>query len=55
VVWDIEKSLETMKHQADEEGVRSIAMPRIDAGYGGLSLNKIRVSVVQIHSCPFKP
>lgn len=44
----IEKSLETMKHQADKEGISSIAMPRIGAGYGGLSWKKIRPIVERV-------
>jgi O-acetyl-ADP-ribose deacetylase (regulator of RNase III) len=38
----IEKALETMKHQADETGIRSIAMPKIGAGLGGLSWDEVR-------------
>ncbi len=37
----IEKSVEKMKQQADEERISSIAMPRIGAGYGGLSWKKV--------------
>ena len=44
----IKESLETMKRQPDEEGIRSIAMPRIGAGYGGLSWNKIRPIAEQV-------
>lgn len=44
----IEKSLETMKHQADKEGISSIAMPRIGAGYGGLSWDRVRPIVERI-------
>jgi O-acetyl-ADP-ribose deacetylase (regulator of RNase III) len=44
----IEKSLETMRRQADEEGISSIAMPRIGAGYGGLSWNKVRQIVEEV-------
>jgi O-acetyl-ADP-ribose deacetylase (regulator of RNase III) len=44
----IEQSLETMKHQADEEGILSIAMPRIGAGYGGLSWKKVRPIIEQV-------
>jgi len=40
----IEKALETMKHQADEQGIKSIAMPRISAGYGGLSWDRVSYS-----------
>jgi O-acetyl-ADP-ribose deacetylase (regulator of RNase III) len=38
----IERSLKTMKEQADEKGINTIAMARIGAGYGGLSWNKVR-------------
>jgi O-acetyl-ADP-ribose deacetylase (regulator of RNase III) len=38
----IESALTSMKTQADAEGVRTIAMPRVGAGYGGLSWNKVR-------------
>lgn len=44
----IEKALETMKRQADDEGIRSIAMPRIGAGYGGLSLEKVRPIIERV-------
>jgi len=38
----IERSLREMRQQADEEGITSIAMPRIGVGYGGLSWKKVR-------------
>jgi O-acetyl-ADP-ribose deacetylase (regulator of RNase III) len=38
----IERALETMKRQADEQGIQSIAMPRIGASYGGLSWKKVQ-------------
>jgi O-acetyl-ADP-ribose deacetylase (regulator of RNase III) len=41
----IETSLREMRRQADEEGVTSIAVPRIGVGYGGLSWKKVRVIV----------
>ena len=44
----IEKSLETMRNQADEEGIRSIAIPRIGAGYGGLSWKRVRPIVERV-------
>ncbi len=31
-----------MKRQADEEGIHTIAIPRIGVGYGGLSWKKVR-------------
>ena len=39
-------ALRNMRRQADREGVASIAMPRIGAGYGGLSWKKVR-SIVE--------
>jgi len=44
----IKKSLETMKKQADEAGIRSIAVPRIGAGYGGLSWEKVRPIIERV-------
>jgi O-acetyl-ADP-ribose deacetylase (regulator of RNase III) len=41
----IEAALRRMRAQADSEGITSIAMPRIGAGYGGLSWNKVRAIV----------
>ena len=38
----IEQALKSMKHQANEQGIRSIAIPRIGAGYGGLSWNRVK-------------
>jgi O-acetyl-ADP-ribose deacetylase (regulator of RNase III) len=38
----IEKSMETMKQQADLENIRSIAIPRIGSGYGGLPWEKVK-------------
>lgn len=35
-------TLKRMREQADREGIQSIAMPRIGAGYGGLSWKKVR-------------
>lgn len=46
----VEKALEAMKRQADEEGIRSIAMPRIGAGYGGLPWEKVRPVIERIFS-----
>lgn len=37
-----------MKQQADEEDIRSIAMPRIDAEYGGFSWKKVRLIVESV-------
>jgi O-acetyl-ADP-ribose deacetylase (regulator of RNase III) len=37
----IEDALQSMREQADSEGLPSIAIPRIGAGYGGLSWKKV--------------
>jgi O-acetyl-ADP-ribose deacetylase (regulator of RNase III) len=44
----IEAALTSMRQQADREGVTSIAIPRIGAGYGGLSWKKVRDVVEQV-------
>jgi O-acetyl-ADP-ribose deacetylase (regulator of RNase III) len=44
----IGQSLQEMKQQADEEGMTSIAMPRIGTGFGGLSWNKVRQIVEDV-------
>jgi O-acetyl-ADP-ribose deacetylase (regulator of RNase III) len=44
----IEQALTMMRAQADREGVRSIAMPRIGAGYGGLSWRKVRAVIEKV-------
>jgi O-acetyl-ADP-ribose deacetylase (regulator of RNase III) len=41
----VESALQDMREQADREGVGSIAIPRIGAGYGGLSWKKVRAIV----------
>lgn len=38
-----------MKRLADEEGVLSIAIPRIGAGYGGLSWNKVKAIIDRVY------
>jgi O-acetyl-ADP-ribose deacetylase (regulator of RNase III) len=38
----VEAALKSMRGQADREGVTSIAMPKVGAGYGGLSWEKVR-------------
>ncbi len=38
----VEKSLTNMMRQADDEGITSIAIPRIGSGYGGLQWKKVR-------------
>ncbi len=44
----IETALTRMRESADEEGVDSIAIPRIGVGYGGLSWKKVRVIVEHV-------
>jgi O-acetyl-ADP-ribose deacetylase (regulator of RNase III) len=44
----IETSLRSMRRQADEEGLRSIALPRIGAGHGGLSWNKVKAVIEEV-------
>jgi O-acetyl-ADP-ribose deacetylase (regulator of RNase III) len=41
----IETALDSMRKQADAEGIASIAMPRIGAGHGGLSWKKVRAII----------
>lgn len=36
-----------MRRQADAEGIHAIAIPRIGAGYGGLSWRKVRAIIEQ--------
>lgn len=44
----VEQALETMRELASAEGVRSIAMPRIGVGYGGLSWRRVREIVERV-------
>jgi O-acetyl-ADP-ribose deacetylase (regulator of RNase III) len=44
----IEMALRRMRELADAEGVRSIALPRIGVGYGGLSWKKVRLIIEQV-------
>lgn len=44
----VEAALKELRTVADAAGIRSIAMPRIAAGYGGLSWKKVRA---QIEAC----
>jgi O-acetyl-ADP-ribose deacetylase (regulator of RNase III) len=44
----IETALEQMKKQAVEENIVSIALPRIGAGYGGLSWKKVRAIIERV-------
>jgi O-acetyl-ADP-ribose deacetylase (regulator of RNase III) len=41
----VEVALKALRTAADEAGIRSIAMPRIAAGYGGLSWKKVRALI----------
>jgi O-acetyl-ADP-ribose deacetylase (regulator of RNase III) len=41
----VEMALVAMRDTADAEGITSIAMPRIAAGYGGLSWKKVRAQI----------
>jgi O-acetyl-ADP-ribose deacetylase (regulator of RNase III) len=41
----VEAALRVMRQTADAEGITSVAMPRIAAGYGGLSWKKVRAIV----------
>lgn len=44
----IEIALGRMRELADKEGIKSIAIPRIGVGYGGLSWKKVRVIVERV-------
>jgi O-acetyl-ADP-ribose deacetylase (regulator of RNase III) len=44
----VERALRAMKALANTEGIASIAMPRIGAGYGGLSWKKVRALIESI-------
>ena len=44
----IEIALRKMRAQAEAEGVGTIAVPRIGAGYGGLSWKKVRDLIDQV-------
>ncbi len=41
----VEAALRALRFAADEAGIRSLAMPRIAAGYGGLSWKKVRALI----------
>jgi len=41
----VEAALRGMRKRADAEGIASIAMPRVAAGYGGLSWKKVRALI----------
>ena len=44
----IEAALRAMREQADQEDIISIAVPRIGAGYGGLSWRKVRTTIEEV-------
>lgn len=44
----IEQSLKSMREQADREGVKSIAAPRLGAGHGGLSWPKVKAVIERV-------
>jgi O-acetyl-ADP-ribose deacetylase (regulator of RNase III) len=44
----IEQAFISMKEIADKEGIRSIAIPRIGVGFGGLDWDKVRIIVEQV-------
>lgn len=44
----IEAALGSMRRQADAEGIKRIAIPRIGTGYGGLSWKKVRAIVERV-------
>lgn len=46
----IEQALVKMREQADAKGIRSIAIPRIGVGYGGLSWRKVKAIVERVFS-----
>jgi O-acetyl-ADP-ribose deacetylase (regulator of RNase III) len=41
----VEAALRAMRKVADDEGIRTIAVPRIAAGYGGLSWKKVKAQI----------
>ena len=46
----VEQTLTRMRHMADAEGIDSIAIPRIGAGYGGLSWKKVKAIIDRVYS-----
>jgi len=44
----VEQALAAMRTEAETEGIRSIAMPRVGTGYGGLSWKKLRPIVERV-------
>jgi O-acetyl-ADP-ribose deacetylase (regulator of RNase III) len=41
----VETALAKMRNKANREGIKSIAIPRIGVGYGGLSWKKVRAII----------
>lgn len=41
----VEQALKALREAADREGIASVAVPRIAAGYGGLSWKKVRALI----------
>jgi O-acetyl-ADP-ribose deacetylase (regulator of RNase III) len=44
----IETALRSMREQADQERITTIAIPRIGTGYGGLSWKKVRAIIEKV-------
>jgi O-acetyl-ADP-ribose deacetylase (regulator of RNase III) len=44
----IESALTRMRAQADDEGIESIALPRVGAGKGGLSWKKVKAVIERV-------
>jgi O-acetyl-ADP-ribose deacetylase (regulator of RNase III) len=44
----IDGALKKMRGQADEMGIRTIAIPQIGTGYGGLSWKKVRAIIEEV-------
>jgi O-acetyl-ADP-ribose deacetylase (regulator of RNase III) len=44
----IEAALGSMRQQADREAIPTIAVPRVGAGYGGLSWRKVRAVIEKV-------
>ena len=44
----IEVALRAMKQRAGQEGITSIALPRIGAGYGGLAWKQVRTIIASV-------
>jgi O-acetyl-ADP-ribose deacetylase (regulator of RNase III) len=44
----VEAALRAMRERADAEGIRTVAVPRLAAGYGGLSWKKVRAVIDRV-------